>query len=110
MPSYIGIPILYLIMLGNSTFFILVYQLFFLTLIGLLCYRCSASKKKGHIMDIQKQHEYVEKYQKENIRRVVVKLNKKTDQRIIKKINSVDNVQGYIKGLILKDIDGKAKK
>lgn len=61
-------------------------------------------------MSIRKKYEYTDKYQKENIRRVVVKLNRKTDQKIIDKLDSIDNVQGYIKSLIVRDIEGEAKK
>lgn len=46
----------------------------------------------------------VRKYQKENIKRVVVKLNKNTDDDIIKHLEQKDNVQGYIKQIIRKDI------
>lgn len=60
-------------------------------------------------MGIAKKLDYIENYQRENIRRVVVKLNRKTDQRILEKLDTVDNVQGYIKRLIIKDIEGEAK-
>lgn len=60
-------------------------------------------------MGIAKKLDYIENYQRENIRRVVVKLNRKTDQRILEKLDTVDNVQGYIKNLIIKDIEGEAK-
>lgn len=56
-------------------------------------------------MSIRKQYEYTDKYQKANIRRITVKLNRKTDQKLIEKIDSVDNVQGYIKSLIEADIE-----
>lgn len=61
-------------------------------------------------MSIQNRQKYIKKYQKDNLRRVVVKLNRKTDQEILEKLDSVDNVQGYIKGLILKDIGRKGKR
>lgn len=41
-----------------------------------------------------------EKYQKENIQRVVLKLNKKTDADILDWLNSLDNKQGAIKEAI----------
>lgn len=50
---------------------------------------------------------YIEDWQKENIRRVTVKLNKTTDADIIEKIDHLDrqdSVQGYIKRLIREDI------
>lgn len=61
-------------------------------------------------MSIRKKYEYTDKYQKENIRRVVVKLNRKTDQVILDKLDTIDNVQGYIKSLILRDIEGEGEK
>lgn len=60
-------------------------------------------------MSIRKQYEYTDKYQKANIRRITVKLNRKTDQKLIDKIDSVDNVQGYIKKLIEADIEKEKK-
>lgn len=60
-------------------------------------------------MSIRKQYEYTDKYQKANIRRITVKLNRKTDQKLIEKIDSVDNVQGYIKSLIEADIEKEKK-
>ena len=44
------------------------------------------------------------KYEKANIRRIVVKLNRNTDQDIIEHLDSIGNVQGYIKELIRRDI------
>jgi predicted nucleic-acid-binding protein len=41
-----------------------------------------------------------EKYQKENIQRVVLKLNKKTDADILDWLDSLDNKQGSIKEVI----------
>lgn len=46
-----------------------------------------------------------EKYKKENIKRVVVSLNRKTDNDILERLAKEDNVQGYIKELIRKDIE-----
>lgn len=54
---------------------------------------------------IKRQKDYIEAYQRENIRRITVKLNSKTDGDIIAKVDSVSNVQGYIKDLIRKDIE-----
>lgn len=51
------------------------------------------------------QQTYIDQYQRENIVRVVVKLNKRTDDDIIKVLKQVDNRQGYIKELIRKDMD-----
>ena len=44
------------------------------------------------------------KYDKANTKQVVLKLNLKTDNDIIGKLESLDNKQGYIKYLIRKDI------
>lgn len=45
-----------------------------------------------------------EKYDKENTVRICgLKLNKKTDKKIIEKLKSVSNKQGYIKNLIKSD-------
>ena len=44
------------------------------------------------------------KYEKANIRRVVVKLNKNTDHDIIAFLEGLDNVQGEIKRLIREEI------
>lgn len=45
------------------------------------------------------------KYQAENIKPVLIKLNKKTDADIIKKLSTVKSKQGYIKSLIRKDME-----
>ena len=44
------------------------------------------------------------KYDKDNTVQVKLKLNKKTDDDIIKRLSAADNVQGYIKELIRLDI------
>lgn len=44
-------------------------------------------------------------WQKEYIKRVVVKLNRKTQGDIIEHLATKDNVQGYIIGLIKADMD-----
>ena len=43
-------------------------------------------------------------YQKENIQRVVIKLNKKTDADILEYLETKENRQGYLKELIRKDM------
>lgn len=45
------------------------------------------------------------KYDAEHTRVIKMKLNKKTDADILDKLDSVPNVQGYIKRLIRKDIE-----
>lgn len=48
----------------------------------------------------ERQKAYVEAWQKEHIRRVVIKLNKRTDADIIEQLNKQESVQGYIKKAI----------
>lgn len=45
------------------------------------------------------------KYQKEKCRKYSLKLSRNTNPSIIAHLDSKDNVQGYIKGLILADIE-----
>lgn len=44
------------------------------------------------------------KYDKDNTKRLSLKLNLNTDADILKKLDSEKNVQGYIKKLIINDI------
>ncbi len=44
------------------------------------------------------------KYDKENTKRVYIKLNKNTDSDILSYLDSKKNKQGYIKELIRKDM------
>ena len=44
------------------------------------------------------------KYDKQNTASVYLKLNKKTDSDILKKLEETGNKQGYIKALIRNDI------
>ncbi len=46
-----------------------------------------------------------EKYDKANTIQFCFKFNKKTDKAIIEKLQSVPNRQGYIKDLILSDLN-----
>lgn len=48
----------------------------------------------------EKRKQYVEEWQKKNIRRVVVKLNKRVDADIIEQLDKQDSIQGYIKQAI----------
>ena len=48
---------------------------------------------------------YNDRYQKENIRRVVVKVNRKTQPDIAAHLDGIDNVQGYILDLIRADLN-----
>lgn len=51
------------------------------------------------------EYEAQEKYDKLNTIQIKLKLNKKTDEDILKKLDSVGNKQGYIKDLIREDIN-----
>ena len=46
-----------------------------------------------------------EKYQKENITRVVLKLNKKTDADLLEWLDTLDNKQGTIKEILRQHIN-----
>ena len=48
-----------------------------------------------------------EKYDAENTRKILLKLNLKTDIDVLDKLDAVGNKQGYIKSLIRKDIEAK---
>ena len=48
-----------------------------------------------------------DKYQKEHIKVYRIKLNDRTDGKLIQHLDSLDNVQGYIKSLIRADIESK---
>lgn len=52
------------------------------------------------------QYKASQKYKAENIRRIVVSLNKKIDADIIEYLDTIDNKQGKIKELIRKEIHG----
>lgn len=46
-----------------------------------------------------------EKYDAENTKQIMLKLNTKTDKDILERLESVGNKQGYIKRLIRKDME-----
>lgn len=48
----------------------------------------------------------IDKYQKENIKRVVLKLNKKTDKDIIDHLDQQEKVNTYLKKIIRDKIKG----
>lgn len=50
---------------------------------------------------------YNEDYQKENIRRIVLKLNRRTDKEVLEWIEKQTNASGYLKELIKKDMDAQ---
>ncbi len=45
------------------------------------------------------------KYNAKNVKQIKLNLNRKTDTDIIDHLDACGNVQGYIKGLIRKDIE-----
>lgn len=51
------------------------------------------------------QKAYVQQYQKENLKVFRFKVNRKTQPEIIAHLESIDNVQGYIIGLIREDMN-----
>lgn len=48
-----------------------------------------------------------QEYDKNNTTRINLKLNNKTDSDIIEKLNSVENVQGFIKAIIRNEMEGE---
>lgn len=55
-------------------------------------------------MTTEAQKRAAAKYDAQNTKVVKMKLNKRTDADILRKLQEVDNKQGYIKNLIRKDI------
>ena len=53
----------------------------------------------------KKKLETIARYDRENCIRVSLKFNKKYDADVIEKLWQVENKQGYIKNLILEDIE-----
>lgn len=49
----------------------------------------------------------VAKYDAENTKQVILKLNLKTDADILQRLEEVDSKQGYIKDLIRRDMANK---
>ena len=48
--------------------------------------------------------EYLNQYEKENIRQIRLKINRKTETELLEWIEKQENIQGYIKRLILEDM------
>ena len=48
--------------------------------------------------------EYFNKYEKDNLRQIRLKINRKTEPELLEWIEKKDNIQGYIKRLILEDM------
>ena len=55
------------------------------------------------------QTEYMANYEKENLRQIRLKINRKTEPELLTWIEKQDNIQGYIKRLILQDMKIKGK-
>ena len=57
-----------------------------------------------------KNEEYMANYEKENLRQIRLKINRKTEPEMLEWIEKQDNIQGYIKGLIMNDMKTEGKK
>ena len=49
--------------------------------------------------------EYLNKYEKDNLRQIRLKINRKTEPELLEWIEKQDNIQGYIKRLIMDDME-----
>ena len=49
--------------------------------------------------------EYLNNYEKENLRQIRLKINRKTEPELLEWIEKQDNIQGYIKRLLLEDME-----
>ena len=49
--------------------------------------------------------EYMANYEKENLRQIRLKINRKTEPDLIEWIEKQENIQGYIKRLIMDDME-----
>ena len=49
--------------------------------------------------------EYLAQYEKENLRQIRLKINRKTEPELLAWIEKQENIQGYIKRLILEDME-----
>ena len=54
--------------------------------------------------------EYLAQYEKENLRQIRLKINRKTEPDLLAWIEKQDNIQGYIKELIRKDMEQAEEK
>ncbi|MBR2159980.1 MAG: hypothetical protein IJ938_01560 [Clostridia bacterium] len=62
-------------------------------------------KRTNHFSTKEAKRRASAKYDKANTKGIYLKLNKNTDADIIEYLEEVENVQGYIKTLIRKDMD-----
>ena len=53
---------------------------------------------------------YMNQYEKENIRQIRLKINRKTEPELIEWIEKQGNIQGYIKRLIREDMEKQQAK
>ena len=53
--------------------------------------------------------EYLNQYEKENIRQIRLKINRKTEPELLEWIEKQGNIQGYIKQLIREDMENQTK-
>lgn len=51
--------------------------------------------------------EYMKNYEKENLRQIRLKINRKTEPELLEWIEKQDNIQGYIKKIIMEDMKMK---
>ena len=55
-------------------------------------------------MTKEEQRRYTEEWQKKNLKRFVIKLNKTKDADILEHLDHCGNIQGYVKRLIREDL------
>ena len=53
--------------------------------------------------------EYLNNYEKENLRQIRLKINRKTEPELLEWVEKQGNIQGYIKQLIREDMDNQPK-
>ena len=58
----------------------------------------------------RKTAEYLAAYEKENIRQIRLKINRKTEPELLEWIEEQENIQGYIKRLIREDMEKEKEK
>ena len=56
------------------------------------------------------QTEYMVNYERENLRQIRLKINRKTEPDLLEWIEKQENIQGYIKRLIQEDMDREKEK
>ena len=54
---------------------------------------------------MNKRDEATQRYQDKNMRKILLKINRKTEPEILEQIEKQENMQGYIKRLILEDME-----